>query len=74
MKLSGDTIKKLLSQGQLIRGGESLIDQVGPNSIDVKLGHGFKRLRPPRSGVIDFSEQQEYEEIPENEDGSIVLP
>ena len=74
MKLSGDTIKEMLSKGQLIRNGESLLGQVGPNSIDVKLGRGFKRLRPPRSGVIDFSEQQEYEDIPENDDGSIVLP
>ena len=74
MKISGDTIKKLLSEGQLIRGGADLLDQVGPNSIDVKLGRGFKRLRPPRSGVIDFSQQQEYEDIPENDDGSIVLP
>ena len=74
MKLSGDTIKKMLSEGKLIRDGEELVNQVGPNSIDVKLGRGFKRLRAPRSGVIDFAEQQEYEEIEEGVDGSIVLP
>ena len=73
MKLSGDTIKKLLSEGLLIRDGAELLDQVGPNSIDVKLGRGFKRLRAPKSGVIDFAEQQEYEDIPEDDDGSIVL-
>ncbi len=73
MILSGDTIKKLLSEGLLFRNGEALLGQVGTNSVDVTLGRGFKRLCAPKSGVIDFDEQQKYEDIPENEDGSIVL-
>ena len=73
MKLSGDTIKKLLSDGLLFRDGDKLLNQVGANSIDVTLGRGFKRLCAPKSGVVDLDEQQNYEDIPENDDGSIVL-
>ncbi len=78
MILSGDTIKKELSEGRLVKHETNdelaiLLSHVGSNSLDVSLGSSFKMLKTPKDGIIDIHEKQEYEEMPLDDKGSFIL-
>ena len=78
MILSGDSIKRELEAGRLVQfdngaGLEDLLQRVGPNSLDVRLGDTFKVLSTPQNGVIDIHERQSYRTIELTEGGSFIL-
>ena len=78
MILSGDSIKKELREGRLVRCDDKttldlLLSHVGPNSLDVRLGDTFKVLEIPSDGVIDIHEKQRYKTIPLDSKGSFIL-
>lgn len=69
MILSDGTIKKLLASGEL--GIEPIdLEQVGPASVDLRLGNTFLTPRAT-NGVCSMSEPPEYEEVTAEE---FVIP
>lgn len=74
MQLSGNTIKKLLAEGKLVRNGQNLISQVGSCSLDVTLAHGFKYMLVPDGGVIELDGEVKYGDIePIDDTGAVIL-
>lgn len=89
MTLSGDTIKDLIVNNGLVRdeGGmvfdkksgcelpylEYVLNRVGPDNLDVRIGYDFKRLKTSGLGYIDLVSDYEYEKLPLSDDGFFYL-
>lgn len=88
MILSGDTIKKYITDGRLVRcsgvvydpkqerdvnAKEYILSKVGPDNLDVRLGHGFKQIDTSRLGHLEVSGKYEYKQMPELDGGGIYL-
>ena len=88
MILSGDTIKKYITDGMLVRcsgvvydpkqerdvnAKEYILSKVGPDNLDVRLGHGFKQIDTSRLGHLEVSGKYEYKQMPELDGGGIYL-
>ena len=62
MILADRTIRQLLHAGTLAI--EPIDDaQIGPASVDLRLGNNFLTPRPTRDGIFSMSSELEYEEV-----------
>lgn len=83
MILSGDTIKKMIKEEGLVRdeGGlvngrpylEYILSNVGPDNLDIRIGHVLLRPKASNTGFIDLHQAPEYEQLTCDIDGSYFL-
>lgn len=88
MVLCGDTIKSYIAKGQLVRcegvvydpkqerdvnAKDYVLSKVGPDNLDVRLGHGFKQIDTSRLGYLEVSGKYDYKLMPELDGGGIFL-
>ncbi|MCQ2570750.1 MAG: dCTP deaminase [Candidatus Saccharibacteria bacterium] len=88
MILSGDTIKKLIANGELIKtegvaydpnqkrdvnAKELVLSHVGADNLDIRLGHGFKQIDTSRCDHLEIGGSYNYKEMNEIDGGGIYL-
>jgi dCTP deaminase len=89
MVLSGDTIKRLIVEQGLVRDRKEMVyceklgktmpyldyilTNVGPNNLDVRVGHQFQELKRSSAGFIDLHSQPEYEPLTCDADGAYFI-
>ncbi len=89
MKLSGDTIRKLILENGLVRDEkttvfskekgkampylEYVLSNVGPNNLDVRVGHQFFELKRSSTGFIDLHSKPDYEQLTCDRDGAYFI-
>ena len=83
MVLSGDTIKKMIIENGLVCDEKTIVNgkkyldyvlgNVGPDNLDIRIGHVLLRPKASSTGYIDLHQKPEYEQLTCDSEGSYFL-